>query len=181
MTSTATLRCITAPRRKIKIGQKRAYKFYKELGVKSPFFRAWFGDWRVQSTEKLLTPAVDISASVKAGNQINADTGRKISWNSEARKESILNAPKQYKSEIAVIAANMSEIVRTAVLLDTVVSQKTSERKLPGTAFMHSFYSLVPIDGRVILVKLFAEEAVSAKKRRIVYKSIFIEIYKKSS
>ena len=30
----------------IKIAQKWAYKFYKELGVKSPFFRAWFGDWR---------------------------------------------------------------------------------------------------------------------------------------
>lgn len=31
----------------IKKSRKRAYKFYKESGVKSPFFRAWFGDWRV--------------------------------------------------------------------------------------------------------------------------------------
>ena len=30
----------------IKKAQKWAYKFYKELGVKSPFFRAWFGEWR---------------------------------------------------------------------------------------------------------------------------------------
>ena len=29
----------------IQKAQKWAYKFYKELGVKSPFFRAWFGDW----------------------------------------------------------------------------------------------------------------------------------------
>ena len=28
----------------IKKAQKWACKFYKELGVKSPFFRAWFGD-----------------------------------------------------------------------------------------------------------------------------------------
>ena len=147
----------------IKKAQKWAYKFYRELGVKSPFFRAWFGDWRANSTDGLLIPNVDVSAPIKAGNEINIDTGRKISWNPEARKESILNAPKQHKGEIGIIAANMSEIVRTAVLLDTVVSEKRSERKLPGTTFMHSFYSLAPIDGHITLVKLFAEEAISPK------------------
>ena len=31
--------------------KKWAYKFYQELGVKSPFFRAWFGDWRANDTK----------------------------------------------------------------------------------------------------------------------------------
>ncbi len=34
----------------IKKAQKWAYKFYKELGTKSPFFRAWFGEWRAYDT-----------------------------------------------------------------------------------------------------------------------------------
>ncbi len=147
----------------IKIAQKWAYKFYKEFGVKSPFFRAWFGDWRANSGDGLMLPKIDVFAVIKAGNAVNADTGRKISWNSEAAKESTLNAPKRHKDEIGIIAANMSEIVKSAILLDSAVSIKKSERKLPGTAFMHSFYSMVPIDGHITLVKLFAEEAVSLK------------------
>ncbi|MDY6315373.1 MAG: hypothetical protein SPL89_09460 [Clostridia bacterium] len=30
----------------IKKTESFARKYYKEMGVKSPFFRAWFGDWR---------------------------------------------------------------------------------------------------------------------------------------
>jgi len=34
----------------IQATQKWAKKFYKELGTKSPYFRAWFGDWRENDT-----------------------------------------------------------------------------------------------------------------------------------
>lgn len=40
----------------IKKSEKWARRFYKELGTKSPFFRAWFGDWR----------AYDYNTAVKA-------------------------------------------------------------------------------------------------------------------
>ncbi len=36
----------------IKKAEPWARKFYAELGTKSPFFRAWFGDWRAYDKEK---------------------------------------------------------------------------------------------------------------------------------
>ena len=40
----------------IQKAEKWARKFYKELGIKSPFFRAWYGDWRSEdkSTAKVV-------------------------------------------------------------------------------------------------------------------------------
>ena len=46
--------------------EKWARKFYKELGVKSPFFRAWFGDWRANETK---APA--IVTNIPQGVEIN--------------------------------------------------------------------------------------------------------------
>ena len=34
--------------------EKWARKFHKELNIKSPFFRAWFGDWRAFDTKSLI-------------------------------------------------------------------------------------------------------------------------------
>lgn len=35
----------------LEVAQKWAYKFYQQLGTKSPFFRRWFGDWRAYDIE----------------------------------------------------------------------------------------------------------------------------------
>lgn len=35
----------------VEAAQKWAYKFYQQLGTKSPFFRRWFGDWRAYDIE----------------------------------------------------------------------------------------------------------------------------------
>ena len=148
----------------IKKAQKWAYKFYKELGVKSPFFRAWFGEWRSYDKTPIVKVDIDRNATINSGNAINDDTKRKFSWSKDAAKESILNAPKEHKEEIAIVAANLSRIVENSILLDTVVSNNTSNRKLPGTAWMHSLYSIVRLDGKVSLIKLFAEEAFSEKQ-----------------
>ncbi len=39
----------------IKKSEKWARKFYKEIGIKSPFFRAWFGDWGAYDSTKIWT------------------------------------------------------------------------------------------------------------------------------
>ena len=59
----------------IKKAQKWAYKFYKELGTKSPFFRAWFGEWRAyENTEiEFVDQKIDNRKDV-----INKDTNWKI-------------------------------------------------------------------------------------------------------
>lgn len=147
----------------IQKAEKWARKFYAELGTKSPFFRAWFGDWRARDATPLKIANIDKNAKPSSGNTINKDTGRKFSWSTEVAKESIINSPKAYKSDISYISANINLVVENAVLLDTVISSHKSKRKLPGSTWMHSLYSLVDIDGKISLIKLFAEEAYSAK------------------
>lgn len=148
----------------IKKAQKWAYKFYKELGVKSPFFRAWFGDWRAFDKNKVTLVIDDKNAAISSGNAVNRDIGRKLSWNKDVAKESILNAPKIYKGDIAVIAANISQIVENAILFDSFVSEDSSNRKLEGSSWMHSLYSVVKHDNKFSLIKLFAEEVYSEKQ-----------------
>ena len=60
----------------LEIAQKWAHKFYQQLGEKSPFFRAWLGDWRAydKTPIKIATQKGDTR-----GLQKNADTGWDIS------------------------------------------------------------------------------------------------------
>lgn len=144
----------------IQRSQKWAHKFWQQLGTKSPFFRAWFGDWRASDTSAHTVISADMTLQPNSGNVINKDTDRKISWSKDAAKESVLNASKEAKADIGIIASNMSALVENAVLLDTVVSEKKSGRKMPNTAFMHSMYSLANVGNKTVLVKIFAEEAL---------------------
>ncbi len=150
----------------IEATQKWAYKFYKELGVKSPFFRAWFGDWRAYDHSPVNIVEVDNSAKISSGNAINADTGRKFSWSKDIAVESALHAPKAYKGDMLIIASNLPHIVEKSILLDTVVSNNTSNKKLNGTSWMHSLYAVVNLNGKNIVIKLFAEEAYSQKQNQ---------------
>ena len=165
----------------IEKSQKWAYKFYKELGVKSPFFRAWFGDWRAYSTNTIDIVDVDNQSDLKAGKSTNNDTNKIISWNAEVGKESVLNSPKSAKDDMAIISANIKQLVEKSIMLDTVVSVKSSKRKLDGTAFMHSFYSIVNIDKKHVLVKLFAEEALSPKSGNIFTRAYSLKYIENAS
>ncbi len=150
----------------IEATQKWAYKFYKELGVKSLFFRAWFGDWRAYDHSPVNIVEVDNSAKISSGNAINADMGRKFSWSKDVAVESALHAPKAYKGDMLIIASNLPHIVEKSILLDTVVSNNTSNKKLNGTSWMHSLYAVVNLNGKNIVIKLFAEEAYSQKQNQ---------------
>ena len=150
----------------IEATQKWAYKFYKELGVKSPFFRAWFGDWRAYDHSPVKIVEIDNSAKISSGNAINADMGRKFSWSKDVAVESALHAPKAYKDDMFIIASNLPHIVEKSILLDTVVSNNTSNKKLNGTSWMHSLYAVVNLNGKNIVIKLFAEEAYSQKQNQ---------------
>ena len=72
----------------IRATESWARKFYRELGTKSPFFRAWFGDWRVNDT----TPVEVVSSEhfgerMPSGSATNKDTGKKISYGEVLRGE----------------------------------------------------------------------------------------------
>lgn len=140
--------------------QKWAYKFYQELGVKSPFFRAWFGDWRAKDKGQIKivsVPTIDISqVSLVNGNYVVKDTG----WNVYAGKT--LNDDTRHHSggnRINVKALNAIEaILDNAVLLDTIVSAKDTKKKSDNTAFLHKLYTIIQYNGRKYIAKTTVEE-----------------------
>ena len=140
--------------------QKWAYKFYRELGIKSPFFRAWFGDWRAYENKKIV-PVEHSKAAYKAGKALNRDTGKVISWGEQLNGE--VKIKYGSNSEVYSFLSDIEGIVENSILLDSVVSQKKSKRKMQNTCFMHSFYSIVEWNNSHILVKLLVEEALDKK------------------
>lgn len=142
----------------IRAAEPFARRYWRELGVKSPFFRAWFGDWRANDRTPVQLVRVAGADAPKSGRAINADTGRPISWGDRLRSETWAHGTKNALESIKGI----DRIIETAVLLDTETSTRRSKGKLSGTAFMHSLYSLVDDGSGLTLYRLFAEEAVPA-------------------
>ncbi len=149
----------------IQKAEKWARKFYKELGIKSPFFRSWYGDWR--SEDKSTAKVVEHSPSniFKAGKNQNIDTGKIISWSRDIRGETSIQSVGDKKSNIAV--NDINAIVENAVYLDTVISLPNSKSKMPNTSFMHSFYTIYEELGEKYLLKLYVEEALSNNEREV--------------
>lgn len=140
---------------------KWAYKFYQELGTKSPFFRAWFGDWRAQDTTKVIFADASTSKNKTSGKTTNSDTGMTISWSTDLRGETRIHSK---KDSVSVLAVNdIEQIIQKAIYLETIVSRPDSKSKLAGTAFMHSFYSLYRNKEGITLIKMYVEQAISNK------------------
>lgn len=149
----------------VRATEKWARKFYRELGTKSPFFRAWFGDWRAEDTSPVSVVAASDTQNKTAGKTQNRDTGMTISWSSALKGETKNHA---VKDRIAVQAVNdIAQIVQNAVYLDTESTTPTSKSKMPGTAFMHSFYTLYKAGGSTYLLKMYVEEAISSKDNAV--------------
>jgi len=144
----------------IKKAQKWAYKFYQELGTKSPFFRAWFGEWRAHDQSKInivSVPTINISeASLAKGDYIIRDTG----WNVYAGKT--LNDDTRHHSggdRINVKSLNAIEsILDNAILFDTVVSEPDTNKKSGNIAFLHKLYTPIQYDGKSYIAKTTVEE-----------------------
>ncbi len=166
----------------IEATQKWAYKFYKELGSKSPFFRAWFGDWRAndKSFVKIVdVPTISISDAVlNYGNYNIADTN----WNVYAGK--VLNDDTRHHSggnRVNVKSLNaIKEILYNSLLFDTVVSNKDKNKKSNNTAFLHKLYTLVSYDQKPYIAKITVEEfynetSKDVSKRAYNLKAIKIE------
>lgn len=146
----------------IEKSQKWAYKFIREYGIKSPFLRAWFGEWRQKSTD-LISPVKQVKGTLlKNGRAKNKDIGIDMSWNAHE----IISETKNHasKDRISVDAIQqLDEIVENAIYLDTYISMPTSKSKMKNTAFMHSFYSLYDTGSEIHLIKLYAEMALNNK------------------
>ena len=143
----------------IQATQKWAYKFFRELGVKSPFFRAWFGDWRASQTKEYIPILSQVRTDGKNPRGIfkNNDTGWSISSSSVGYDETVSHSGKDKLSLIAM--RNIDQIIENAVLLDTEISEYGRGKKSVYTAFMHKFYAIIRINGQVCIAKMAVDES----------------------
>ena len=130
-----------------------ARKYYNEMGNKSPFFRAWFGDWRENDTTPLkIADQKDSSRGITK----NIDTGWDINISGK-----LFNETKSHASKSAVSALPyldyINSIVENAVLLDsyTIPEEKTKSNQ---SAMMHSLYAIADMGNGRELLKLYVEE-----------------------
>ena len=139
-----------------------ARKFYNELGVKSPFFRRWFGDWRQHSTEEIqVVPITEIDVStamtnMERGSFENDDTDWKIYAGSIGREDTYSKARGAKTS--AKMLSEIRSIIKNAVLLDSEVSLRDKRKKNPDTEFMHKLYAAVTYGGNPYIAKVTVEE-----------------------
>ena len=144
----------------IQKSQKWAHKFYQEIGVKSPFFRAWFGDWRAHDTGTVKVVNIESKEGKNPrGTFKNRDTGWNIVSSSVGYDETISHSGKNKYSIAAMQSIDF--IIENAVLLDTEVSEYGRGKKSVYTAFMHKFYAPAFIDGKLYIAKMAVDESYS--------------------
>lgn len=143
--------------------QKWAYKFYRELGTKSPFFRASFGEWRANDTSPVNISKMERREGKNPRGQFrNNDTGWVINSSSVGYDETISHSGADKKSVRAM--QNIDKIIENSILLNTETSEYGRGKKSIYTAFMHKFYALVDIDGKPYLAKMSVDESYSPGK-----------------
>ena len=187
----------------IRKASKWAYKFYKELGTKSPFFRAWFGDWRQYDksparffTNIELLNITDTKSAVSyfksklksgelfRGDVVNKDTNFKINIGTFVYNDTLTYANRAlsrskdvdlYRAEMSVIN-NIRDIVENAIYLETSVADGKKDNTGTYQSFYHYFYSLVQVDGKPYMVRLAVDEHNSSTTVRRAYNVESIEI-----
>ena len=166
---------------------KWAYKFWQQLGTKSPFFRRFFGDWRendvsnvesLPEIEKLDVKNKDdaiayIKSKVKngtlyRGNKTNNDTNFSINIGMQVYDDTITYANRQYSrtkdfddflARVSILAKAI-DIVEKSILLDTEVIEDETN---PDRSFIHKFYNIASIDGKDYLIILLVDELNAEK------------------
>lgn len=155
----------------IKKAQKWAFKFYKEFREKSPFFRAWFGDWRSESVSEAEIVKFLYGESPKINYKerivTNRDMKRKITIDSGTFGDSMHYAKVNGdEKQIRKLLGKIDEILEKAIWLDTRISEKTSQNKKGSTQFMHYLYTPISINGAPFIAKLAVEEYDLTAKQR---------------
>lgn len=135
----------------IKATEKFAQRYWQEMGTKSPFFRAWFGDWRVN--DKSPVQVANQKGDVR-GVQHNDDTG----WDIQVSGK-VFDEVKNHKSiasrEAKPYLPYINDIVKNAVLLDSSGQGKV---KSGNSLLMHSMYVIADIGSGPEVLKLYVEE-----------------------
>lgn len=147
----------------IKKAEPFARRMFKDIGIKSPFFRSWFGEWRQNDTKTSATivdvPTIEIDdVSMENGDYIISDTGWVVHAGTRLKGETEHYARGKRISVKAL--TTIEKILNNAILLDTEVSLKDSIKKEDTTFFMHKLYAPIRYDGVVYIAKVSVEEFI---------------------
>ena len=130
-----------------------ARRYWVEMGEKSPFFRAWFGDWRVND-QTPVERATELGSD--RGQVQNKDTG----WTVNVSRK-VFEETKTQHSRNTVMARHylpyINDIVKKAVLLDSYTMEVGKEKSV-NSLLMHSMYAVADIGNGPEVLKLFVEE-----------------------
>lgn len=153
----------------IQKSEKWAIKFYSELGTKSPFFRAWFGDWRENDTGKtnvVTVPTIDIrDAVLEYGDYHIKDTDWDVYAGRTLKDDTTHHSGGE---RINVKSLNsINSILENAVLLDTVVSENNTNKKAKYTAFLHKLYTPIIYNSKEYLAVTTVEEYYDESKNGV--------------
>ncbi|MBR3672023.1 MAG: efflux RND transporter permease subunit [Spirochaetia bacterium] len=162
---------------------KWAYKFWQQLGIKSPFFRRWFGDWREADTSRveamLKINIIDVQNKDEAvkyiennlskriffrgDDKINTDTGFKIIIAKKVYEDTLTYANREYSrtknfddylARLSILP-HIVEVVEKSILLDT---QTIGNDKNIYRSFIHKFYIVSKINNKDYIIKLAVDE-----------------------
>ena len=140
--------------------QKWAYRYYQQTGEKSPFFRAWFGEWRSRDSSPVAIADIsDIDTSKEGlkkafadlkGDITNLDTGRDDApgWTIRVSNQGLANTTGHAGTGKLSTRGlgGLQGMIENAVLLDTELHEhhgnnsKTAETD--RIAFDHKLYAL---------------------------------------
>ena len=170
--------------KEIEIAQKWAYKFYQQLGTKSPFFRRWFGDWRAYDKTPVVivdVPSMEFNSQEfkdfvlsQRGNVVNNDTkttdkaGWTIRISGEGQRNTISHSGGKRLSAKGLTA--IQKLIENAVLLDSEVhehhSNNSKSENTDRITFDHRLYSLGKnSDGSIALYRITVEEIFKNQKQ----------------
>lgn len=134
----------------IEATEEFAQRYWKEMGIKSPFFRAWFGDWRANDQ-------TSISCATKPGSTRGLHHNRDTGWNINISGK-VFDENKSHNSianrEARPYIPYLDSIVENAVLLDSSGANPKSVNSL----LMHSLYAVADIGNGPEVLKLYVEE-----------------------
>ena len=134
--------------------EKFAKPYWESMGVKSPFFRAWFGDWRLNDS-KTRVEVVRKKGSEK-GSYSNKDTGWDIQVSGKVFSETT-NHTDSPNVAARKYLPYIRGIVENAVLLDSY-GMDPAKPKSGNSLLMHSLYAVAHVGGDYEVVKLYVEE-----------------------
>ena len=157
----------------LKTLQKWAFKYWNDPKIKekSPFFRAWFGEWRSHQTKEFISIATipEYIATNEArrqnrGTVTNTDTGWNIRISREGEGNTISHSGAGKLSEYGL--AGIRELIANAYLFDTEIHEHhNNNAKDDRIAFNHKLYALGRNKNNILgLYRITVEETFRNEK-----------------